>query len=368
VMAAAYGHTRAGPFRSICRTPGQRREEREIRELAEKRLAFFGERLMGYRWDQPAYSLSYANRRRLEIARATATNPRLLLLDEPAAGMNPKETQDLVELMNAEDATVPSAVGIASSEIAVTVDAIAERMRAGGRLVYVGAGTSGRIAALDAAECEATFSTPPGSVVALVAGGETAPPLVQAAAEDDRDAGAADVEVLDIGRADAVVGVSASGSTPYVLGALAAAKRRSALTVCVVCASQSEVGGLVEHEIAVVVGPEFLAGSTRLKAGTAQKLVLNTISTITMIRLGKTYGNLMVDVVAANEKLRDRVRRIVAAASGASTTNVDAAIGDADGDARVAIVMLLTGVDAQEARRRLDGSGRSIAEALEANP
>ena len=138
--------------------------------------------------------------------------------------------------------------------------------------------------------------------------------------------------------------------------------------MCVVCASQSEVGGLVEHEIAVVVGPEFLAGSTRLKAGTAQKLVLNTISTITMIRLGKTYGNLMVDVVAANEKLRDRVRRIVATVSGASTTDVDAAIGEADGDARVAIVMLLTGVDAQEARRRLDGSGRSIAEALEANP
>ena len=268
--------------------------------------------------------------------------------------------------MNAEDATVPSAVGTASSEIAVAVDAIAERMRAGGRLVYVGAGTSGRIAALDAAECEATFSTPPGSVVALVAGGETAPPLVQAAAEDDRDAGTADVEALDIGTADAVVGVSASGSTPYVLGALAAATRAGALTACVVCAPQSELGSLVEHEIAVVVGPEFLAGSTRLKAGTAQKLVLNTISTISMIRLGKTYGNLMVDVVAANEKLQERVRRIVAAASGASATDVDDAIADADGDARVAIVMLLTRVDAQEARRRLDGSGRSIADALEA--
>ena len=225
----------------------------------------------------------------------------------PGSGYESAATRDLVELMNAEDATVPSAVGIASSEIAVAVDAIAERMRAGGRLVYVGAGTSGRIAALDAAECEATFSTPPGNVVALVAGGETAPPLVQAAAEDDRDAGTADVEALDIGITDAVVGVSASGSTPYVLGALAAATRAGALTACVVCAPQSGLGGLVEHEIAVVVGPEFLAGSTRLKAGTAQKLVLNTISTISMIRLGKTYGNLMVDVVAANEKLRERV-------------------------------------------------------------
>jgi N-acetylmuramic acid 6-phosphate etherase len=285
---------------------------------------------------------------------------------DPGCGYESKATQDLVELMNAADATVPSAVETASAAIAVAVDAIAERMRSGGRLVYAGAGTSGRIAALDAAECEATFSTRPGTVVALVAGGETAPPLVQAAAEDDRDAGAGDVEALDIGAADAVVGVSASGSTPYVLGAVAAAKQAGALTACVVCAPQSKLGGLVEHEIAVVVGPEFLTGSTRLKAGTAQKLVLNTISTISMIRLGKTYGNLMVDVVAANEKLQERVRRIVASASGASATDVDDAIADADGDARVAIVMLLTRIDAQEARRRLNGSGRSIADALEA--
>ena len=268
--------------------------------------------------------------------------------------------------MNTVDATVPSAVAAVAPAIAEAVDATAARLRAGGRLVYVGAGSSGRIAALDASECEATFSTPPGMVVALVAGGESAPALVQAAAEDDRDAGVADVEALDIGTADAVVGVSASGSTPYVLGAIAAATRAGALTACVVCAPQSELGGLVAHEIAVVVGPEFLAGSTRLKAGTAQKLVLNTISTISMIRLGKTYGNLMVDVVAANEKLQDRVRRIVAVASGASATDVDDAIADADGDARVAIVMLLARVDAQEARRRLDGSGRSIADALEA--
>jgi N-acetylmuramic acid 6-phosphate etherase len=287
---------------------------------------------------------------------------------DPGCGYESKATHDLVELMNATDATVPSAVGTASAAIAVAIDAIAERMRIGGRLVYAGAGTSGRIAALDAAECEATFSTPPGTVVALVAGGATAPPLVQAAAEDDRDAGAADVAALDIGTADAVVGVSASGSTPYVLGALAAATRAGALTACVVCVPQSDLGGVVEHEIAVVVGPEFLAGSTRLKAGTAQKLVLNTISTISMIRLGKTYGNLMVDVVAANEKLQARVQRIVAAASGASATDVDDAIADADGDARVAIVMLLARVDAPEARRRLNESGRSIAGALEATP
>ncbi len=285
---------------------------------------------------------------------------------DPSAGYESKPTLDLIELMNTVDATVPSAVAAVAPAIAEAVDATAARLRAGGRLVYVGAGSSGRIAALDASECEATFSTPPGMVVALVAGGESAPALVQAAAEDDRAAGVADVEALDVDTADAVVGVSASGSTPYVLGALAAATRAGALTACVVCAPQSELGGLVAHEIAVVVGPEFLAGSTRLKAGTAQKLVLNTISTISMIRLGKTYGNLMVDVVAANEKLQDRVRRIVAVASGASATEVDDAIADADGDARVAIVMLLARVDAQEARRRLDGSGRSIADALEA--
>ena len=286
---------------------------------------------------------------------------------DPSAGYESKPTLDLVELMNTVDATVPSAVAAVAPAIAEAVDATAARLRAGGRLVYVGAGSSGRIAALDASECEATFSTPPGMVVALVAGGESAPALVQAAAEDDRDTGAADVEALTIGTADAVVGVSASGSTPYVLGALAAARRAQARSrVCGVDPAARSSAVIVAHEIAVVVGPEFLAGSTRLKAGTAQKLVLNTISTISMIRLGKTYGNLMVDVVAANEKLQDRVRRIVAAASGASATDVDDAIADADGDARVAIVMLLARVDAQEARRRLDGSGRSIADALEA--
>lgn len=284
---------------------------------------------------------------------------------DPAAGYESRETLDLVELMNVADATVSDAVATASSAIATAVDGIVERMRAGGRLVYVGAGSSGRIAALDASECEGTFSTEAGSVVALVAGGETAPGLVQAAAEDDRAGGAADLLALEIGAADSVVGVSASGTTPYVLGALDVATRAGALTACVVSAPHSELGALVEHEIVVVVGPEFLAGSTRLKAGTAQKLVLNTISTISMIRLGKTYGNLMVDVAAANEKLQHRVRRIVAAASGASTAEVDDALTAAGGDARVAIVSLLAGIDADTARERLDESGRSIARALE---
>ena len=287
---------------------------------------------------------------------------------DPTVGYELRETHELVELMNASDATVADAVAAVSSQIAAAIDAIADRMLAGGRLVYVGAGSSGRIAALDASECEATFSTPPGAVVALVAGGETASPLVQAAAEDDRARGADEISSLRLSAVDSVVGVSASGATRYVLGALDAAARAGALTACVVSVPSSDLGSIVDHEIAVIVGPEFLAGSTRLKAGTAQKLVLNTISTVSMIRLGKTYGNLMVDVAAANEKLNDRVRRIVAAASGASSTEVDDALAAAGGDARVAIVSLLAGIDADAARDRLDRSGRSIARALESAP
>jgi N-acetylmuramic acid 6-phosphate etherase len=284
---------------------------------------------------------------------------------DPATGYEARDTVELVELMNAADATVAGAVAAASSEIAAAIDAIADRMRAGGRLVYVGAGSSGRIAALDASECEATFSTAPGAVVALVAGGESAPPLEQAAAEDDRARGADEILALQPSAVDSVVGISASGATPYVVGALDTAARAGALTACVVSTPHSELGAIVDHEIVVVVGPEFLAGSTRLKAGTAQKLVLNTISTVSMIRLGKTYGNLMVDVAAANEKLHERVRRIVAAATGASSSQIDDALAAADGDARVAIVSLLAGIDADAARARLDESGRSIAGALE---
>jgi N-acetylmuramic acid 6-phosphate etherase len=283
---------------------------------------------------------------------------------DPSTGYESKPTLELVELMNAADATVAAAVAAAAPAIAATIDAISTRLRDGGRLVYVGAGSSGLIAALDASECEATFSTDPGQVLALVAGGTVARPLVQAAAEDDREAGAADVTAVRIGPSDAVVGISASGSTAYVLGALDAAATAGALTAGLVSSARSPLGTIVDHEIVVVVGPEFIAGSTRLKAGTAQKLVLNTISTVSMIRLGKTYGNLMVDVVAANEKLVERVRRIVAAATGASETEIDSALADADGDARVAIVAIVAGVDVRQARQRLDTADRSIARAV----
>jgi N-acetylmuramic acid 6-phosphate etherase len=275
-----------------------------------------------------------------------------------------RSTEELVELMNRQDATVAAVVGSVGAAIAAAIEAIVARLARGGRLIYVGAGSSGRIAALDAAECQSTFSTEPGQVVALMAGGLLAPPAEQEAAEDDAEAGARELEALGVDAADAVVGISASGRTPYVLGALSAAADAAALTVGVVSAPDSELARVVEHEIAVVVGPEFLAGSTRLKAGTAQKLVLNTISTVSMIRLGKTYGDLMVDVHTTNEKLRERVRRIVRQATGASEEEADRALADAAGDGKVAIVALLAGVDAEAARRRLAQAGGNVRRAV----
>jgi len=284
---------------------------------------------------------------------------------EPGADYDRRATLDLVGLMNAEDETVPAAVARATGQIVVAIESVSESLRRGGRLIYVGAGSSGRIAALDASECESTFSTPPGKVVSLLAGGPRAAPLEQEAAEDDREAGRADTVALGLRPEDVVVGVSASGRTPYTVAALEAAASAGARTACVVSAPDSELEAVVEHPVVVVVGPEFLAGSTRLKAGTAQKLVLNMLSTISMIRLGKTFGNLMVDVAATNEKLRARVRRIVRTATGASLDEVDAALTAADGETKVAIVSLLANVDAAEARSRLDDAGQSIRLAVE---
>jgi N-acetylmuramic acid 6-phosphate etherase len=281
------------------------------------------------------------------------------------ADLDLRSTAELVALMTNEDARVPAAVAAVQPAIARTIETIAERLGSGGRLVYVGAGTSGRLALVDAVECESTFGVARGRVVALVAGGAESAATAQEAAEDDRDAGVQAIRDLAVDRSDAVVGLSASGRTPYVLGALEEARALGAATVAVVSVEGSELGAAADHEIAVVVGPEVIAGSTRLKAGTAQKLVLNMISTIAMVRLGKTFGNLMVDVVATNDKLRARGRRIVAQASGASADRVDAALADAGGDAKVAIVTLLTGVDPATARARLEKAGGSVRRALE---
>jgi N-acetylmuramic acid 6-phosphate etherase len=273
------------------------------------------------------------------VTRALAGNPELDL----------RPTSELVRLINVEDATVADAVARATDDIAAAIDAIVERLERGGRLVYVGAGTSGRIAAGDAAECGPTFST---SLVEAV--------TTTADAEED-DPGLAE---LDTGPQDVVLGVSASGRTPYTLGALSRAAEAGALTIALACVRGSELARSADLAIEVDVGPEVISGSTRMKAGTAQKLVLNTISTVTMVKLGKTFGNLMVDVEASNEKLRARARTAVAIATNASEEEVAAAIAAADGDTKVAIVSLLAGVDVEKARSRLSAAGGVIREAV----
>jgi len=267
-----------------------------------------------------------------------------------------RSTRRLVGLLNEQDATVAAAVAAAGDDLAAAIDAIGQRLAAGGRLVYVGAGTSGRLAELDAFECGPTFGCAPGEVVAIVAESD--------GDEDDAILGPAELERLAVGPKDAVVGISASGTTRFTLAAVEAAAAAGALTVAVTCARGTPLAAAADHEVAVVVGPEVVAGSTRLKAGTAQKLVLNAISTVTMIRRGRTFGGLMVAVEPGNAKLRERARRNVALASGASDADVDAALAAADGDARVALVSLLAGIDASDARERLAGAGGSVAAAV----
>jgi len=271
-------------------------------------------------------------------------------------------TAELVRLMNADDAIVPAAVGEAAPAIAAAVDAIVERLEAGGRMIYVGAGTAGRIGVLDASECGPTFNTD--RVMGVIAGGQVAVSTASESAEDHPDSGAQAIAVLGVGAHDAVVGISASGRTPYVLGAIARARVAGALTVGLACNADSELSAAVEHPIEVLVGPEFIAGSTRLKAGTAQKLVLNMLSTLTMVRLGKTYGNLMVDVRVTNAKLRDRATRIVEQVAGVDATAAASALAEAGDDAKVAVTMLRTGTSAAGARERLDAVGGHLRRAL----
>jgi N-acetylmuramic acid 6-phosphate etherase len=260
-----------------------------------------------------------------------------------------RPTAELVRLMNAEDATVAAAVAEAADQIAAAIDVIATRLEAGGRLLYVGAGTSGRIAAADAAECGPTFST---DLIAAV--------TTEVDSEEDEH----ELAHLDVGTMDVVLGVSASGRTPYTLGAIDRAAAAGAFTIGFACVRESVLGRRADLAIEVDTGPEVITGSTRLKAGTAQKLVLNTVSTVAMVKLGKTFGNLMVDVEPSNEKLRARARRAVAIATAADDADVAAAIDAADGDTKVAIVSLLAGVDAATARSRLTDARGVIRKAV----
>ena len=277
-------------------------------------------------------------------------------------------TAELVRAMNEEDARVPSAVAAAEGAIAAAVDAVVARLASGGRLIYIGAGTAGRLGVLDASEAVPTFSSDPGQVVGVLAGGRAALSESVEEIEDDAGAGKRDLEQIGVGSSDAVVGVSASGRTPYVLGGVAHARARGAVTVGIACNPNAQLSALVDYPIEVLVGPELIAGSTRLKAGTAQKLVLNMISTIAMIKLGKTFGNLMVDLRATNTKLRARAVRIVSQAAGVTEERAGDALGEAGDDVRVAIVMLLAGVGAEEARARLDASGRNLRAAIDSRP
>ncbi|MFB4275222.1 MULTISPECIES: N-acetylmuramic acid 6-phosphate etherase [unclassified Nonomuraea] len=273
-------------------------------------------------------------------------------------------TEQIARLMNQADAAVPAAVAVVIPAISAAIDAIAARMSEGGRLLYVGAGTSGRLAVLDASECPPTFGTDPSLVQGVIAGGPDALTRSVEGAEDDAEAGAAALRDLEVGPLDSVVGVSASGRAPFVLGALAEAAGRGALTVGLSCNDGAPLSAAAEHAIEVVVGPEVVTGSTRLKAGTAQKLVLNMISTISMVKLGRTYGNEMIEMSAMNSKLAGRALRMVRDITGADQEAAGAALDAAGGRTKVAVLMLRHGLDADAARALLESHGERLSDAL----
>jgi N-acetylmuramic acid 6-phosphate etherase len=291
-----------------------------------------------------------------ELPMTEQTNPDTVDLD-----LLP--TSDLLERVSRADASVPAAVAAELPAIVAAVDAIVERMRRGGRLIYLGAGTSGRLAVMEAAEARPTFGTEPDQVIGLMAGGQGAQARADERAEDDEAAGAAEMRRLDIGPDDAVVALSASGVTPFAVAAAREARSRGALTISVACGHPTPLGDAVKLAIHPLTGPEVVAGSTRMKAGTAQKLVVNMLTTAAMVRLGKVYRNLMVDVRASNRKLRERARRIVAEVTAASPDEIEAALESSGWSARLAIAMVATGLSADDARELL--AARSLRDVIE---
>ncbi|GAA1939709.1 N-acetylmuramic acid 6-phosphate etherase [Streptomyces durmitorensis] len=297
-------------------------------------------------------------RAQLDTLTTEAFRPELSEIDR-------QPTLEIAKIMNGEDATVSAAVAEQLPAIAAAIDGTAARMARGGRLIYAGAGTAGRLGVLDASECPPTFNTDPAEVVGLIAGGPSAMVTAVEGAEDSKEFAAEDLDGLRLTADDVVVGISASGRTPYAIGAVEHARRKGALTIGLSCNADSGLAAAADHGIEVVVGPELLTGSTRLKAGTAQKLVLNMLSTITMIRLGKTYGNLMVDVRASNEKLRARSRRIVSLATGASDEEIETALAATDGEVKNAILAILGEVDGPTAADLLSSSDGHLRAALD---
>lgn len=281
-----------------------------------------------------------------------------------ATNIDIASTSDVLRLMNAEDLTVPLAVGRAVPEITRVVDAIVEAWSKGGRLLYFGAGTSGRLGVLDASECPPTFGVPPTLVVGTIAGGDIALRNSVESAEDRPDAGAADVASHDVGSKDVVVGIAASGATPYVLGAIREARARGAVTAGICCNEGAPLSRAVDVAIEVIVGPEVVAGSSRLKAGTAQKLVLNMLTTAAMVRSGKTYRNLMVDVQPTNAKLRARARRLVSVVGEVDEATASRLVEVASHRVKPAVVMARLGINVAEADARLSAAGGFLRRAL----
>lgn len=273
-------------------------------------------------------------------------------------------TLEMVERFNQQDALVAGAVEKTLPEVALAVDAASESLKAGGRLIYMGAGTSGRLGVLDASECPPTFGVPHGLVIGLIAGGPGALLKAVEGAEDNQQLGEDDLKALDLTANDMVVGLAASGRTPYVIGGLRYARNLGCRTAAISCNPGSAIAQEAEIAISPVVGPEALTGSTRLKSGTAQKLVLNMISTGAMVKLGKVYQNLMVDMKATNIKLVDRACRIVVEATGAARIDAENALKQTDYEVKPAILMILTGVDAQTAYARLADSDGYLRTAL----
>lgn len=273
-------------------------------------------------------------------------------------------TLALVQRINDEDKKVALAIEAELPHIAAAIDAIVKRMQRGGRLIYAGAGTSGRLGVLDASEMPPTYSVPRGVVIGLIAGGPTALTNSIEGAEDDPEQGHADLHALQPTANDVLVGLAASGSTPYVLGALAEARECGMLTVSIACNRPAPIHTIADIAIAPLVGPEVISGSTRMKAGSAQKMVLNMLSTGVMIRLGKTYGNLMVDVQASNIKLQARARRIVAQATGLDLHAATLLLSQCNGEVKTAIVAALAQVSPAVARERLVQAGGVVRPAI----
>jgi N-acetylmuramic acid 6-phosphate etherase len=280
-------------------------------------------------------------------------------------GLSGLPTAEVLRLMNEEDAGVAAAVGRVLGDVERVVEGVVERLGAGGRLFYVGTGTSGRLGVLDASECPPTFGVPAELVQGIIAGGYDALYRATEASEDDREAGARDAEARGVTGGDALVGIAASGRTPYTIGAVEFARGSGAFTAALTCVPGSPITAAAEVSIVPVVGPEVLAGSTRLKAGTAQKMALNMISTATMIRLGYVTGNRMTNMRPSNVKLRARSERILAAETGLGEEAARAALAAAGGDLRVALVMSQTGRGVEESRGALEACGWAVGRAVE---